>query len=70
MDNASFHRKLKLHKLAETAGVNLLFLPAYSPDFNPIEKSWANMKRWLCNNLSHFQSLSLALYYYFYISDS
>jgi transposase len=26
------------------AKVNLMFLPAYSPDFNPIEKEWANMK--------------------------
>ena len=36
MDNARFHRKEKLYQLAKNVGVNLLFLPAYSPDFNPI----------------------------------
>jgi transposase len=33
------------------ANVHLLFLPAYSPDFNPIEKDWANMKRALRDTL-------------------
>lgn len=36
MDNASFHRKEVLRKLAVKAGCSLLFLPAYSPDLNPI----------------------------------
>jgi transposase len=50
-DNASFHRKKHLAKIAERYGVYLLFLPPYSPDYNPIEKSWANLKRWLIGNL-------------------
>ena len=62
MDNASFHRKSVLGLLSEKAGVNLLFLPPYSPDFNPIEHSWSNMKRWLRDNLSRFTSLNLAIY--------
>ncbi|MDR0494382.1 MAG: transposase [Treponema sp.] len=43
MDNARFHRKAQLRKLAR-GKVRLLFLPAYSPDYNPIEKTRANMK--------------------------
>ncbi len=41
MDNASFHRKDVLRELIKKTRrkVGLLFLPAYSPDFNPIEKS-------------------------------
>jgi transposase len=45
MDRARFHRKNKLEKLCETAGVHLLFLSPYSLDFNPIEKTQATMKR-------------------------
>ena len=41
MDRASFHRKKQLEEVCGKAKVNLMFLPAYSPDFNPIEKDWA-----------------------------
>ena len=68
MDNASFHRKGKLQEIAKNAGVNLLFLPPYSPDFNPMEKSWANLKRWLKDNLSHHLSFDLAVSHFFYVS--
>jgi transposase len=44
MDNASFHRKDALNKLARYANCTIAFLPPYSPDYNPIEKKWANMK--------------------------
>jgi transposase len=47
LDNASFHPAKKLKNLCQRHGIKLLFLPAYSPDFNPIEKTWANMKRGL-----------------------
>ena len=47
MDNASFHRKSILREIAAEFEVYVLFLPSYSPDFNPIETSWANMKQWL-----------------------
>lgn len=44
MDRASFHRSAKTRQLIEGAGCRLLLLPAYSPDFNPIEEWWAILK--------------------------
>jgi transposase len=64
MDNASFHRKSQLQELAINANVDLIFLPPYSPDYNPIEKLWANLKRWLRDNLSRFTTLEAAIYDY------
>ena len=51
MDNASFHRKNKLCEIAAEFEINVLFLPTYSPDLNPIETSWANLKVWLRDNV-------------------
>jgi hypothetical protein len=65
MDNAAFHRKKHLRKIAERHGVYLLFLPPYSPDFNPIEKSWANFKAWLCDNRRRFPCIDIAADVYF-----
>jgi transposase len=42
MNNASFHPEKKLRNLARRHGIKLFFLPPYSPDRNPIEKTWAN----------------------------
>lgn len=66
LDNASFHRKKRLYKLAR-GKVRLLFLPPYSPDYNRIEKSWANMKRFLRNNMKDFESIDTAIKNYFCI---
>jgi len=44
LDNASFHHAPTTLKLVEDAGFHLLFLPAYSPDRNPIEHFWATLK--------------------------
>lgn len=65
MDNASFHKKDQLYATAAKYGVFLLFLPPYSPDFNPIEKSWANLKHWLIDNAQRFYSIDFAIEYYF-----
>lgn len=45
MDNYVIHKSRKVKQLIEQAGCKLLFLPTYSPDLNPIEKYWANLKR-------------------------
>lgn len=62
MDNASFHPKRKLRNLARRHGLKLLFLPAYSPDYNPIEKDWANMKKALTDVLNNDIALDTAIY--------
>jgi hypothetical protein len=45
MDNAAFHKSNKTQELIEQAGATLLFLPPYSPDFNPIEHDFAAIKK-------------------------
>ncbi|MCT4635563.1 MAG: transposase [Rickettsiales bacterium] len=52
VDNASFHKSAKIRESIENAGCKLVFLPSYSPDLNPIEKFWVNMKRWIKSNIS------------------
>ncbi len=44
MDNASFHKGGKNQPIIESAGCDLIYLPAYSPDLNPIEHWWAHIK--------------------------
>lgn len=44
IDNAVFHRSHKTRELIESVGCKIIFLPSYFPDFNPIEKFWANME--------------------------
>ena len=44
MDNLSAHKGPTIRTLIEAAGGHLLFLPAYSPDFNPIEHAFAKIK--------------------------
>ena len=51
LDNASFHHSPTTLKLVEDAGFHLLFLPAYSPDLNPIEHFWATLKTRLRKDL-------------------
>ena len=45
MDNASIHRTQRTRELIEGSGASLLYLPPYSPDYNPIEHDFANIKR-------------------------
>jgi hypothetical protein len=68
LDNAAFHRKKILRKIAR-GKARLLFPPPYSPDYNPIEKTWANMKRYLCNNMQDYQSVDSAVYDYLGVSE-
>jgi len=65
LDNASFHPPKKLKNLCRRHGIKLLFLPAYSPDYNDIEKTWANMKRALVDTIPNCENISSAIYQYF-----
>jgi len=58
LDNASFHRSPQTRMLVEAAGCSLMFLPAYSPDLNPIEKIWAAFKKQLQRGLSEAKDKS------------
>ena len=44
MDNLSPHKSEPTLSLIAQAGAEVLFLPAYSPEFNPIEKMWSKIK--------------------------
>ena len=44
MDNLSSHKGPAVRTRIEAAGARLLFLPPYSPDFNPIENAFAKLK--------------------------
>jgi transposase len=44
MDNLQPHKNAKVRELIEAAGAELRFLPAYSPDLNPIEQAFAKLK--------------------------
>jgi transposase len=47
LDNLSVHKSTRARRLIEQAGCSVLFLPAYSPDFNPIELAFAKLKHCL-----------------------
>jgi len=47
MDNLSSHKVSGVRECIEAAGAELLYLPPYSPDLNPIEKAWAKLKQLL-----------------------
>lgn len=47
MDNLSSHKRASVREAIEAAGARLMFLPPYSPDFNPIEKAFSRLKAML-----------------------
>lgn len=47
LENLSVHKNQAVRERIEAAGCRLLFLPAYSPDFNPIEHAFAKLKTFL-----------------------
>ncbi len=47
MDNLATHKVRGVREAIEAAGARLLYLPPYSPDFNPIENMWSKIKQTL-----------------------
>jgi transposase len=45
MDNLATHKVMGVREAIEAAGARLLYLPPYSPDFNPIENMWSKIKQ-------------------------
>jgi len=50
MDNLPAHKVAGVRDAIETAGARLLYLPPYSPDFNPIEMAFSKLKALLPKN--------------------
>lgn len=61
MDNASIHKSLIVKEVIENAGCELLYLAPYSPDLNPIEHYWANLKKFITKIKDNFQSFHDAI---------
>ena len=47
LDNLQPHKAPAVREMIEAAGARLLYLPPYSPDFNPIENMWSKVKQHL-----------------------
>jgi len=58
MDNAQIHHDEFLVNLIESIGCKVLFLPPYSPDFNPIETAFSVIKSWLKRNRIYVENCS------------
>lgn len=61
MDNAAFHKSEDTRILINNADCELLFLPPYSQDLNPIEKFWANLKAKIKKIIGNFETLAEAI---------
>lgn len=65
MDNASIHKTDATRKLIKEAGCELIFLPPYSPDLNPIEHFWVELKkklRYIMHQFETFQDAMAAIF--------
>lgn len=54
MDNASFHRSDRIEEMCTDAGVKLVYLPPYSPDLNPIEEFFSDLKAFIRRNFFRY----------------
>jgi len=50
LDNCNAHYNIDFHRMMHEAGVKVMFLPPYSPTFNPIENAFSKVKSWLRRN--------------------
>lgn len=61
LDNATFHKSVKTRELIESANCKLLYLPPYSPDFNPIEQKWSHVKNQVKKIRDRFENFTECL---------
>ena len=61
MDNAAFHKNKITQELIESKQCQLLYLPPYSPDFNPIEQKWGHVKNQVKKIRDQFEIFSECL---------
>jgi transposase len=69
MDNATFHKGGRIEQLIQEAGCELLYLPAYSPDFNKIERCWSWLKSRIRKQLDQFECLRDAMEYVLHLAS-
>ena len=55
MDNASFHHSDRIEEMCIEAGVKLVYLPPYSPDLNPIEEFFSELKAYIRRNFVRYE---------------
>jgi len=61
MDNAAFHKSQRTIELIKSANCNILYLPPYSPDFNPIEQKWGHVKNLVKKTRDKFEDFTKCL---------
>jgi len=54
MDNCAIHHDEEIRRVIEGRGAKLIYLPPYSPDFNPIEQAFSFMKKHLRRHESEY----------------
>ena len=57
LDNCSIHHVEPVKELLQDAGILLIFLPPYSPDYNPIEETFSSIKYYLKDHDEILQTL-------------
>src|SRR6266542_6789773 len=67
MDNAKIHHDEKLVESIEQMGCKIIYLPPYSPDFNPIETAFSGIKSWLKRNRTYVKAYNDPKYFFFLI---
>ena len=58
LDNASIHHVQEVHQMIDGCGAIIEYLPAYSPDFNPLEEVFAQVKHFLKRNNVSYHCIS------------
>lgn len=62
MDNARIHHDGELIELLKELGCHVVFLPPYSPDYNPIEKAFSTIKLWIKHNRDFMEACNDPIY--------
>ena len=60
MDNLAAHRNEQVRTLIEAAGARVLYIPPYSPEYNPIEECWAKVKNLVRKAMARTEDTLLA----------
>ncbi|WP_104206556.1 transposase [Holospora curviuscula] len=69
MDHASFHTSQKTRALIQFVDFKTIFLLLYSPNLNPIETFWTNMKSWITDRITYSLNAYEAITHFFSASS-